>query len=143
MLTSLLWRINDKKVLITSIWHSELYLYTHLLCGFLLSSLELALPTSSTTELSSFEQSYTKRQVINARIKSSIPPYTYIHNIILTSFHVVGASYSEEMDDRLDNGVGNLGRVGIGGGLGGGDNWGSDLHDEEDDDDTGDCWCLS
>lgn len=54
----------------------------------------------------------------------------------LTSFQVTGVSYSDEMDERLDRGVGNRGREGIGGGLGGGDSWGSDLHDDP-------VWCLS
>jgi len=50
---------------------------------------------------------------------------------------MAGVSYSDEIDERLDSGVGNRGRQGIGGGLGGGgDNCGSDLHD-----DPG--WCLS
>lgn len=39
----------------------------------------------------------------------------------LTSFQVAGVSYSEEIDERLDKGVGKRGRDGIGGGLGGGD----------------------
>lgn len=53
-----------------------------------------------------------------------------LYNQKLTSFQVAGVSYSDEIDERLDRGVGNRGREGIGGGLGGGDSWGSDLHDD-------------